>query len=727
MSDRVRQFTEFIRRRWPLLVMPAVILAVFAPFITPPSGYLLFGDDFFRSYGFFRQYFARSLSGGEMPWWNPYLFSGMPFAANPSVSFWYPPNLLYLILPYGTAYIMILIFHIAVAAAGVYYLLRKAMRPGTGELPAAAAGITFALSGYFSARIWSGHVDTIAAQSYMPWVVGAMFLLWQKPSVRRLAAASLALAVQIYAGYQTMAMYTLEIVALAVMLFSLYRKSLRPLVLTAAAVIGGLGFAALQMIPNWEFFGRSIRTFPMPYEYLSRGSLVWGSLIQLLYPFHWGDQYSFRGPPPNYGEQAMYVGVVGIVLAVAALIIYLPKFFEFPGARKKDENIIYVAIFAAAAVISVWLALGPNAPYDLNRFLWEYVPLYRGIRHPSRHLIQFVLAASVLTGVGLSRVKHRFLQLMLTALLIADMGIFARHFLELKPAPETRHDRLLVAGLTGGGGPYRLLQNFGTWVPPRDALDFDAAVVYGIFSATGYDPSILRNYYEFADAVNGNPGTGILEHNVQIPYLNTASPYIGFLNIRYILVPIGYDPVGGSPDRYSLIAENPQEGYRLYENRSVSPRFFAVKTVTILPARSDVAAAVRSNTGDISETVYAASGDVSNDAATQPSDCKSGSDVRIVLSEYTVNRITLKTQSDCNAVLASSEVMYPGWTASIDGRPAKLFESNLAFRTLILPRGTHTVEMRFVPRTVAFGLSITFGTALLFAFILRTDAFRKGV
>ncbi len=39
--------------------------------------------------------------------------------------------------------------------------------------------------------------------------------------------------------------------------------------------------------------------------------------------------------------------------------------------------------------------------------------------------------------------------------------------------------------------------------------------------------------------------------------------------------------------------------------------------------------------------------------------------------------------------LATSEAWYPGWRASIDGRPAPLLVTNAAFRGLALPPGRH--------------------------------------
>ena len=94
----------------------------------------------------------------------------------------------------------------------------------------------------------------------------------------------------------------------------------------------------------------------------------------------------------------------------------------------------------------------------------------------------------------------------------------------MKPIPAARHDRELIALLKQDTKPHRVLQNFGVWVTPRDALDFDSVMAYGIQSATGYDPSILRSYYEFIALASGKSGKeAVLDVDVQVPYLTSNS------------------------------------------------------------------------------------------------------------------------------------------------------------------------------------------------------------
>src|SRR5436853_4769027 len=70
----------------PLLFAACVVVFYWTP-ITLPSGGIQWdaADEFYPA----QKYFADMLSNGKLPFWSPYLFSGMPFLADPQVGAWY--------------------------------------------------------------------------------------------------------------------------------------------------------------------------------------------------------------------------------------------------------------------------------------------------------------------------------------------------------------------------------------------------------------------------------------------------------------------------------------------------------------------------------------------------------------------------------------------------------------------------------------------------------------
>ena len=65
--------------------------------------------------------------------------------------------------------------------------------------------------------------------------------------------------------------------------------------------------------------------------------------------------------------------------------------------------------------------------------------------------------------------------------------------------------------------------------------------------------------------------------------------------------------------------------------------------------------------------------------------------------------------------LVLNERYYPGWRATVDGRPTEILPTNLVMRGLIVPAGATTIEMQYVPLVfsgdglalLAFGLAIS--------------------
>src|SRR4051794_37092055 len=86
----------------------------------------------------------------DIPGWNPYQFSGTPFAGDPQSGWWYFPAMaIFAIFSPVAAYQIYIIFHLAFAGVTCYFLGR---RFGLGVLPSLAAGAIYQ-SGPFVSHI----------------------------------------------------------------------------------------------------------------------------------------------------------------------------------------------------------------------------------------------------------------------------------------------------------------------------------------------------------------------------------------------------------------------------------------------------------------------------------------------------------------------------------------------------------------------------------------------
>lgn len=99
------------------------------------------------------------------------------------------------------------------------------------------------------------------------------------------------------------------------------------------------------------------------------------------------------------------------------------------------------------------------------------------------------------------------------------------------------------------------------------------------------------------------------------------------------------------------------------------------------------------------------------------------------LTSYAPNELRYKVESQGGGLLVFSEIYYPGWTATIDGKEAKLGRVNYVLRALRVPNGKHEVMLEFRPQSVSATSATAFGAiaviVLLFGWALYTTNRKK--
>ena len=86
----------------------------------------------------------------------------------------------------------------------------------------------------------------------------------------------------------------------------------------------------------------------------------------------------------------------------------------------------------------------------------------------------------------------------------------------------------------------------------------------------------------------------------------------------------------------------------------------------------------------------------------------------IRLTSYAPNRLTYETNNAQDGIAVFSEIYYPdGWHVTIDGQPAELARADYILRTMYVPAGQHTIEIRFDPTSLHVTEGIAYGTLAL--------------
>lgn len=78
----------------------------------------------------------------------------------------------------------------------------------------------------------------------------------------------------------------------------------------------------------------------------------------------------------------------------------------------------------------------------------------------------------------------------------------------------------------------------------------------------------------------------------------------------------------------------------------------------------------------------------------------------IQIVDYSSRRAVLEVDSPRDAILRIGEHFDPGWSALIDGKPAPIFRCDYLFQGLTVPKGAHTIEIRFERNGSVFAIQV---------------------
>jgi hypothetical protein len=183
---------------------------------------------------------------GELPFWNPSLFSGTPLLAAYRPGALYPPMLLLAALAPFAAFQILALGSLGAAGALTHVYLR---RLGAGVVGAYVGGLGYSLGPYLVSHL--GDTATVSAAPLLPLALLAAEAHLRRTSRGRAVGLAGALALLLLAGSPEAARAGLALVLARLALGHLAPAAGGPGVLASAlAVGGGIAFAAPQLVPT---------------------------------------------------------------------------------------------------------------------------------------------------------------------------------------------------------------------------------------------------------------------------------------------------------------------------------------------------------------------------------------------------------------------------------------------------------------------------------------------
>lgn len=696
--------------------------------------------------------------------WIDDILIGYPAFADTQQWSWYPLRV------FGGHYNVLVVSAYVIAAFCAYGLARLI---SSSVLAAIVAGLVYSGSGFMTAHL--GHLSIIHAAAWIPLTVWGLEYLSRSRGWAASAMVAFGVALSFLGGHPQIWVYGLIFSAAyaawrsATLRGSLQRPDGRYLARSATGFAVGIAIAAVQLLPFAEFTHLAARGAWTYADYTSY-SLPLIKLPLAVFPNLFGNVYGGYGSPfgaPSATELAFYAGIVPLALAWLApwCAIVRGRAWFWIGA-----GLLAVAYMTADATPLGWLgfhlpvlgsfrALGRTGIlYDLSIAMLAALAvaaLQRGDLGGKRlwqglmtgavafivvlalvvHTYPVIVAQAKLVGVAipgilrnkaigwplafaaagmaLCLVPLRWRRPALTALValialdLASFGWFYEWRLHTAPpvAPLAPAWRTLINDAQREHARILPLQRLGPAEPDRNLL-------YGLPSASGYVSLMPKRFGQMADVdVTGH-----------YPAFASDSIFWDLLGVRWRLGSVtgAIESSYANNARWHPLSTPLPEYPHALERTDFAGRAWLVGG-TIEADDQEALETIQSEM-----TIFRKRFDPREVALLEPDAVlpftlgpwgKAGEvdSLRISGSHW-----RFATHAERPALLVISQMDYPGWRATVNGKSANVLRADYALQAIAVDAGESVVELDFLPRSFLIGAIVSLVGLLVVAACLAS-------
>ena len=379
----------------------------------------------------------------------------------------------------------------------------------------------------------------------------------------------------------------------------------------------------------------------------------------------------------------------------------LKKIVDEPDILTKKIKYVYIS-FGLTAGIALLFALMPTLFFSdfisssemqaLKSIPAEYLtPLLSNLRSIRESIFTadcwrsfwiIVIGTLCLFLYKMKKLRVEFMMIAITVLCLADMwqvnkrylndGMFVEKSVREQAQPMTQTDRQI---LQDKALDYRVL-NFASNTFNENETSFYHK------SIGGYHAAKLRRYQELIDAYispemqKTMPAIAQAGGDMTKVNGNSIFPVLNMLNAKYFIVPL--------QSNQTVAIQNPY----VYGNA-----WFVDKITYVKNANEEL-----DGLGKL-DLRHEAIADARFQSQLGESKAQDSTSI-VKITAYEPNQLTYDVRSVTGGIVVFSEIFYPEWTATVDGKAVELGRVNYVLRALNVDKGHHTVVLTFDPKSV---------------------------
>jgi hypothetical protein len=710
------------------------------------------GSDLMDLHYPFKQSLHEAYTNGRLPLWESNLSLGFPLAAEGQSGPFYPLNIILSFLATEWALQISIISVFVVCLLGTY-LYAKTLK--LSKFEAVFAAVTFSFSAFFVTRI--KHLNLIAVSAWLPFAFFSIRKFFQKKNAGYSLLTGTFFAFMFLAGHPQMAFYCIFVSLLYIIFeaFSAFKRNKDPMIFPKTltfiffSVILAAGLSAIQLLPTFEFI-----------QHTARGQFH--ILNAAAYPFRLTDLANFispfgRGNPATatyranialegvFWENANYIGLLGIVLAVAGAFFIIKE-------RSSTKRVYF--FFLGLASFSLLTMLG-TATFVFP-FLWDNIPGFNFFRFPNRFNLFLLFSLSLIAAKTSGKLVNNLTSLktktkdedksprddevrltwpldrgrtfaILIIITLLDLFVFANTYIGYADKDKFTKTPKFTEKIKSDERVrlYSITQHLQSPYQAAGWKDEGAVeAITAVREAIPPDNNILFNIDSFNDRGWFEGGLSLARRDRVEKYLLNENQdqvltgkLLGLFNVKYIITFNDYLGVVIYKEDEIELSQDFATTLKLFRNDQVLPRVYYTPEALVVENEDEAFNQITSLEHFGPRTVI-----LEDHPKILPGNFTGSLDNfkeenKVEIANYQNTQVEIKAKINDHGFLVLNDIFYPGWKAYLcnteqrdECEETQILRANYLVRAVELEPGNYTVLFKYQPQSFNIASIITLST-----------------